>query len=195
MNTGPSTKVLLNMPSSTILAGADVVANYTFSVIVLGGTAGSVSLSATAPSGIQAVITPSSVNPFLGSNSAQLSLKVSASVPIGKYSVNFTSSAGAGNSSQTIVVQVVKNLVVTVGKAYIPSQLDVKKGDAVYWVRLNGAIDQYDDGSHDVNFNNGMAKSGTLQQWGIFSYQFNATGTFTYYCSFHPSMQGTITVA
>ena len=80
----------------------------------------------------------------------------------------------------------------TIGTSFYPDQLTVLTGSIVYWIKLNGAIDQYDSGAHNVVFNNGAAASGTLPQWGTYSYTFNTPGAYTYRCTIHPGMQGTI---
>ena len=76
----------------------------------------------------------------------------------------------------------------------MPSKLSVPVGSTVYWVRLNGAIDQYDNGNHNVAFNDLSVVSPTLAQYASWSYTFGKAGNFTYYCTFHTFMTGTVTV-
>ena len=88
----------------------------------------------------------------------------------------------------------VSYLVVMVGRAFIPATIDVPAGSTVYWVRLNGALSQYDNGDHNVVFTNGMVSSPILQQWATYSFTFGTAGTFPYTCPLHDGMDGTVVV-
>ena len=99
------------------------------------------------------------------------------------------------NYSVDVTVQVLKYLVVTIGTAFIPRNLTVVQGGSVTWLRLNGNLSQFDDGSHDVDFSSGVATvSPTLAQFQSWSYQFNETGNYSDYCRYHPFMTGKIDV-
>jgi plastocyanin len=137
---------------------------------------------------------PAQIQPGSDSNQVAISFKVPVSVAEGIYQFNVTVSSSGQTYSQKFNFQVVKYLVVMVGTSYLPAKLTVPVGSTVYWVRLNGAIDQYDNGNHNVVFNGG-ASSPTLAQYQAWSYTFSQAGTFTYYCTFHPAMTGSLTVA
>ncbi len=69
--------------------------------------------------------------------------------------------------------------------AFSPSTLTVNKGDTVTWVNLDGVAHTVVGSSID---------SGTLATGQSYSFTFNESGTFSYYCSIHPSMQGKVIV-
>lgn len=51
-----------------------------------------------------------------------------------------------------------------------------------------------DDATHKIVENNGLFESGNLAQGESFAYTFASAGTYSYHCSIHPSMKGTVTV-
>ncbi len=72
------------------------------------------------------------------------------------------------------------------GFAFGPSSLSVKKGDTVVWTNNDSA-------PHTVT-GSGL-NSPTLGSGQKYTFTFNSAGTFRYHCNFHPSMQGSVTVA
>ncbi len=76
---------------------------------------------------------------------------------------------------------------------FIPASLSIAKGTKITWTNK----DSYD---HTVTSGipghpSGLFDSGNIAANGTFSYTFDSTGTFQYYCRIHPDiMQGTITV-
>lgn len=71
--------------------------------------------------------------------------------------------------------------------AFSPATLTIKVGTTVKWSNKDTA-------SHDVVSDSGLWSSPTLSKGEDFFFTFTQTGTFTYHCSFHPSMKGTIVV-
>ncbi len=71
--------------------------------------------------------------------------------------------------------------------AFMPSSVTVHVGDAVGW--KNFAPIQ-----HTTTSDTGLWDSGALNPGSIFLVRFPKTGTFTYHCSIHPSMTGTVVV-
>jgi plastocyanin len=67
-----------------------------------------------------------------------------------------------------------------------PAQLTVKIGTTVTWTNR-------DDIPHTV-VSAGKFRSKTLDTDDSFSFTFTAAGDYTYFCSLHPHMKGTITV-
>ncbi len=189
-----SGKVFFSLQASPPLASADVVANYTLSISTLGSVSGAVQLAASSLPGIRAMIIPQSLFLAPGANIVQVSFAVSDSVQPDSFAVNFTASTGGNNFTQSSQIHIVKYLVVAVGTSFVPGQLTVPAGSKVYWIRLNGVLSQYDSGDHNVMFTNGMAASSTLQQWDTYTYTFDTPGTYTYRCTFHPGMDGTVVV-
>ena len=84
---------------------------------------------------------------------------------------------------------------------FVPSLLTIKQGDSVEWVMnstkpheiASGAVTEGPDGREGVP--DGLWDSGKMVS-GSFTYTFNSTGTFPYYCDSHVDlgMIGTITV-
>jgi plastocyanin len=192
--------VVMSIPASVILGSSDVVANYTMKVVVLGTLEAPLTLGAQAPNGVTVLFQPGSIQPNQQSTDVEVSIEVGSSAPSGSYSLNVTASgAGAmgnagGSYAQSFSLRLVPYLVVTTGSSFVPNSINVPAGSTVYWIRLNGAIDQYDNGAHNVVFNDGMASSPTLAQYDTYTYTFNTQGTFGYRCTFHATMQGTVIV-
>lgn len=69
-----------------------------------------------------------------------------------------------------------------------PNELEVAAGDTVTWTNREIA-------RHTVTADNGAFDSGSLKDGDRFSFTFDTPGTFTYFCEFHTSMKGTVTVA
>lgn len=74
--------------------------------------------------------------------------------------------------------------------SYAPGTITVKKGTTVTWTNQDAV-------RHDVTPDTAtdeFKKSELLSKGESFSVTFNTTGTFSYYCSPHPYMKGTVTV-
>lgn len=94
-----------------------------------------------------------------------------------------SSDAGASSDEPAVVIEV-KNM------AYTPASVTIEKGQTVEW--------KFDDSGlpHDVVGNgdlDGKLKSELLTE-GTLSYTFDDAGTFTYHCTPHPMMVGTVIV-
>ena len=85
---------------------------------------------------------------------------------------------------------------------FVPSSLTIKQGDSVKWILIekehevaSGTVIEGPDGREGVP--DGLWDSGTLRTTKeSFTYTFNSTGKFPYYCDSHvdQGMIGTITV-
>ena len=71
--------------------------------------------------------------------------------------------------------------------AFDAQLVNINKGDSVVWTNNDSA-------PHTVTGNNGGLDSPTINKNGIYRFTFNTSGTFSYYCAFHPSMKGIIVV-
>lgn len=71
--------------------------------------------------------------------------------------------------------------------AFAPKSLTVKTGTTVIF-------DNADDSPHTVVASNGAFRSPALDTGGKYAFTFTTSGTFSYYCSLHPHMQGMIVV-
>ncbi len=84
---------------------------------------------------------------------------------------------------------------------FVPSSLTIKQGDSVKWVVTSnkahevasGTVIMTEDGMEGVP--DGLWETGKMAS-GSFTYTFNSTGTFPYYCDAHldQGMIGSITV-
>ncbi len=79
------------------------------------------------------------------------------------------------------------NTVSIANMAFSPSSLTVLKSTTVTWKNNDGV-------AHTATDDNGTWNTGTIQPGASASITFNTSGTFTYHCSVHPSMTGTIIV-
>ncbi len=80
------------------------------------------------------------------------------------------------------------------GTTFVPSSITIHTGDTVFWT--NNDIGFHTVTSGNPCTANGMFNSGVLDPDAQFSFTFNSTGTFNYYCLFHciAGMTGDVTV-
>ncbi|MCJ0906414.1 plastocyanin/azurin family copper-binding protein [Rhodococcus sp. ARC_M6] len=98
-------------------------------------------------------------------------------------SLTACSSESTASTEPAVVIEV-KNM------AYTPASVTIQKGQTVEWKFNDGGL------PHDVVGNGaleGKLKSELLTE-GTFSYTFDDAGTFTYHCTPHPMMVGTVIV-
>ncbi len=69
-----------------------------------------------------------------------------------------------------------------------PPDLTVPVGATVTWTNDEAGI------AHTTTADDGTWNSGSLQPGDAFEMTFDQPGTYSYFCSIHPSMQATITV-
>jgi plastocyanin len=72
--------------------------------------------------------------------------------------------------------------------AFGPDELFVSVGETVRWTNDEDGV------GHTTTSDDGVWQSGTLNPGDTFEHTFDDAGTFTYFCSIHPSMTATITV-
>lgn len=70
--------------------------------------------------------------------------------------------------------------------AFQPAAVTADGGGVVLWTNTGSA-------THTVTFDNGK-DCGSLAAGDLLHVQFNAPGSYTYHCSIHSSMKGTVTV-
>jgi len=73
------------------------------------------------------------------------------------------------------------------GLFYVPGDLVVLVGDTVTWTNQEAGV------PHTTTSDTGVWDSGTLNTGQSFSFTFTQAGTFTYHCTIHPNMTGTVT--
>ena len=86
----------------------------------------------------------------------------------------------------TVIVPVSRNVSIQ-SFSFSSPVLTIKKGTTVTWTNQ-------DQTAHTVTGDNGGPNSPSLASGDSYSYQFNNTGTFSYHCKFHSSMQATVIV-
>jgi plastocyanin len=77
--------------------------------------------------------------------------------------------------------------VIIKGFAFVPDSLTIAKGTTVTWINQQSV-------GHTVTSDTGAFESATIASGGSFDFTFDTAGTYTYHCSIHPSMTGTIIV-
>jgi hypothetical protein len=72
--------------------------------------------------------------------------------------------------------------------AYSPAGVTVNAGDTITWTNEDAA-------PHTATANDGSFDTGTLDRGASGAHTFTAAGSFSYYCTIHPSMRATVTVS
>ncbi len=172
-----------------------------YSLIQLSSLAGAViqetlSMRASAPTGISIVLNKTSVSLADNPQSVEFQVKADPGVSPGNYRVAISvSSPSIRPLNQTFNVEVVPVLVIIQGLAFHPQNITVSRGTPISWINLDSNIGCCDPGSHNVVFLSGAdGSSPTLKRLDSWSYTFGAAGTVEYYCSIHPYMKGQVTV-
>lgn len=88
-------------------------------------------------------------------------------------------SEGAGSDTARVAIA---------DSAFSPSGVEVVAGGEVVWTHRG-------DLPHTVTFEDEGPDSGNLAAGGTFRATFEEAGEFSYACSIHPQMQGTVTVS
>ncbi|MDP6607305.1 MAG: plastocyanin/azurin family copper-binding protein [Dehalococcoidia bacterium] len=65
--------------------------------------------------------------------------------------------------------------------------IEVAAGSRVIWTNQDGVM-------HTVTARDNSSDSGTFSQGATYSLTFSSSGTFNYFCTVHPFMQGTVVV-
>ncbi len=71
--------------------------------------------------------------------------------------------------------------------AYAPNPVNIAVGGTVTWTNN-------DSTAHTSTANNGAWNSGAIAPGGKYTMTFTSAGAFTYYCTIHPGMVGTVNV-
>ncbi len=75
---------------------------------------------------------------------------------------------------------------------YIPSKIVINKGDSVTWLNEDSAFHSVTSGLYDSPTE--LFDSGYLDPYQSFSFTFEKTGLYDYYCTLHPWMDGQVIV-
>jgi len=79
---------------------------------------------------------------------------------------------------------IIHNVSIT-GFAFVPATITVKKGETIVWTNKDATV-------HTVT--GGDLQSSPLGQNQTYSFAYDKIGTYSYHCSIHPSMKGTVIV-
>jgi plastocyanin len=94
----------------------------------------------------------------------------------------------AATKAPTLTTAAPSNQEITIsGFKFDPASVTVAIGTTVTWTNQ-------DSSNHTVVADDGSWKSDSLAKGASFSYTFDKAGTYTYICSVHPAMTGTIIV-
>lgn len=97
-------------------------------------------------------------------------------------------SAAADPSKQTGEPQTEISNINIARMQFMPAAIRIKAGDEVTWINIEAM-------PHTITSrNSGLLASERLGRGSIFTHTFKQPGTYTYYCSLHPSMTGTVVV-
>ena len=77
-------------------------------------------------------------------------------------------------------------------ECYIPSNFVIKPGDSVTWINEDSAFHSVTSGTYDMPLE--LFDSGYLDPFETFSYTFDESGIYDYYCTLHPWMEAMIIV-
>jgi plastocyanin len=102
-----------------------------------------------------------------------------------------STTAGSTPTTLTNAVQVIQVKVVEQNGMYAfePATITIPKGAQVVWTNAS-------DAPHSVTSDtNAFGTTSNLSTNQTFMKIFNTAGTYTYHCTIHPYMKGTITVA
>lgn len=101
--------------------------------------------------------------------------------------------AGCTSSSTTLppgMLNGTQNAIIIKNFAFSPSALTIKAGRSVTWVNQ-------DDVNHTVVSDPGTPvafRSSNITFGGSYTFTFSKPGTYSYHCTIHPSMTGSVTV-
>ena len=75
---------------------------------------------------------------------------------------------------------------------YIPSSITVEKGEPITWFNQDSAFHSVTSGFYDKPTD--LFDSGHLDPFESFSFTFDESGTYDYFCTLHPWMKGQVIV-
>lgn len=103
------------------------------------------------------------------------------------YATNSSGTAYGNEVTFTTVAIPPANELKIQAMAFVPQTLTVAVNSTVRWKNLDAI-------AHTVTSDNGSWDSGNIAAGGTFKFTFTTVGTFSYHCTYHPLMKGTIIV-
>lgn len=114
----------------------------------------------------------------------------SNSKPKADNAMNMDTSKSTETKTETTMTPEATNSVTIQNFAFTPSSITVKVGTTVTWTNKMNV-------SHTVTSDDGVTggpNSQLIEGGKTYSFTFAKAGTYTYHCSIHSSMKGTVTV-
>jgi plastocyanin len=97
---------------------------------------------------------------------------------------NMTGTGGTGGTPGTTPGA---NEVFIQGMAFSPATVTISAGTAVTWTNKDAV-------THNVTSSPALFSSGAMVTGATYSFTFTTPGTYSYKCTIHPSMSGTVVV-
>ena len=79
-----------------------------------------------------------------------------------------------------------------IDRCYIPSMITISAGESVTWVNEDSAFHSVTSGFYDEPID--LFDSGYLDPFDSYTLTFDESGTFDYFCTLHPWMEGKVVV-
>lgn len=79
-----------------------------------------------------------------------------------------------------------------IDRCYVPSVIVIESGEQVTWVNEDSAFHSVTSGFYDMP--SGLFDSGYLDPSESFTFIFDYSGTYDYFCTLHPWMNGQVIV-
>lgn len=98
-----------------------------------------------------------------------------------------TQASGSPSTQASSFPAAAQNAVQIANFAFSPATMTIKVGDSVTWTNQDSV-------GHSATADNGSFDTGILAQGKSGTITFSKAGTYTYHCSVHPMMHGTIIV-
>jgi len=201
ITSGPDHQLIAVFYPSLPLITQFLTLNYTLSFSAIGTVPSILNISVSAPEAIGLSLTPDQITePGLTIyQNATVTMRPSPSLAAGLYPVTVQATGGGVTYTETLQVQVIKYLIVTLGTNYEPSTYTVPVNTTVTWLRLNPGgshgLTKGDIGLMDFDIPSLNATGRPLLRFQTESYTFTKPGTYPFHCDFHPGfMNGVITV-
>ena len=77
-------------------------------------------------------------------------------------------------------------------RCYIPSMVTISAGESVTWVNQDSAFHSVTSGFYDTPID--LFDSGYMDPYDSYTLTFDETGTYDYFCTLHPWMEGQVIV-
>jgi plastocyanin len=187
--------VMALTPTLTLIAPGQTQ-NYTVMTLTEPGSRVTVPtiLTAFAPDGLSFEMSNTYVSPQ-ETTLIPVVVHASSALAPGPYQVTVEEREGSAVRNQTFTINVVPALVVMEHLTFVPALLNITTGTTVTWMNLDSTLGCCDPGYHDVAFRSGMnVTSPILKRLNTWSYTFETTGQFFYYCTIHPFMAAEVNV-